>query len=202
MGYQNMEELPATALGVKLNEGIILAAERRLSYGGFVLSRSAKKVFKLGRFGIAGAGIMGDIQTLTRIMNMEIKYYEMYNSKPISVRSAAKLLSVILYQYKWTPFISELLFGGIDEEGPKLFVLDPIGSLIEDSYAAVGSGARVAVGVLEAEYDPSTPLDKGKEIVTKAIKAAIERDTTSGDGIDILTIKRDNTSTEDFIKIF
>jgi len=197
-----MEELPATALGVKLNEGIILAAERRLSYGGFVLSRSAKKVFKLGRFGIAGAGIMGDIQTLTRIMNMEIKYYEMYNGKPISVRSAAKLLSVILYQYKWTPFISELLFGGIDEEGPKLFVLDPIGSLIEDNYAAVGSGARVAVGVLEAEYDPNTPLDKGKEIVTKAIKAAIERDTTSGDGIDILTIKRDNTSTEDFIKIF
>ena len=197
-----MEELPATALGVRLNDGVILAAERRLSYGGFVLSRSAKKVFKIGRFGIAGAGIMGDIQTLTRIMNMEIKYYEMYNNKPISVRSAAKLLSVILYQYKWTPFISELLFGGIDEEGPKLFVLDPIGSLIEDNYAAVGSGARVAVGVLEAEYDPNITLDRGKEIVTKAIKAAIERDTTSGDGIDILTIKRDNTSTEDFIKIF
>ncbi|MBP1358264.1 MAG: archaeal proteasome endopeptidase complex subunit beta [Sulfolobus sp.] len=196
-----MEELPATALGIRLNDGVILAAERRLSYGGFVLSRSAKKVFKIGRFGIAGAGIMGDIQTLTRIMNMEIKYYEIYNNKPISVKSAAKLLSVILYQYKWTPFISELLFGGIDEEGSKLFVLDPIGSLIEDNYAAVGSGARVAVGVLEAEYDPSMSLDKGKEMVTKAIRAAIERDTTSGDGIDILTIKRDNTSSEDFIKI-
>lgn len=197
-----MEELPATALGIKLNDGIILAAERRLSYGGFVLSRSAKKVFKIGRFGIAGAGIIGDIQTLIRIMNMEIKYYEMYNNKPISVRSAAKLLSVILYQYKWTPFISELLFGGIDEDGPKLFVLDPIGSLIEDNYAAVGSGARIAVGVLEAEYDPNISLDKGKEIVVKAIKAAIERDTTSGDGIDILTIRRDNTSIEDFIRIF
>ncbi|BFH73360.1 archaeal proteasome endopeptidase complex subunit beta [Sulfurisphaera javensis] len=202
MGYQNMEELPATALGVKLNDGVILAAERRLSYGGFVLSRAAKKVFKIGRFGIAGAGIMGDIQTLTRVMNVEIKYYEMYNNKPISVKAAAKLLSVILYQYKWTPFISELLFGGIDEEGPKLFVLDPIGSLIEDSYAAVGSGARVAIGVLEAEYDPNMSLDKGKEVVLKALKAAIERDVTSGDGIDILMIKRDNTSAEDFIKSF
>ena len=197
-----MEELPATALGIKLNDGVILAAERRLSYGGYVLSRSAKKVYKIGRFGIAGAGIMGDIQTLIRIMNVEIKYYEMYNNKPISVRAAAKLLSVILYQYKWTPFISELLFGGIDEDGPKLFVLDPIGSLIEDNYAAVGSGARIAVGVLEAEYDPNLSLEKGKEIAIKAIKAAIERDTTSGDGIDILTIKRDNISTEDFIKIF
>ncbi|QIW23160.1 archaeal proteasome endopeptidase complex subunit beta [Sulfolobus sp. S-194] len=197
-----MEELPATALGIKLNDGIILAAERRLSYGSFVLSRSAKKVFKIGRFGIAGAGIMGDIQTLTRLMNVEIKYYEMYNNKPISVKAAAKLLSVILYQYKWTPFISELLFGGVDDEGPKLFVLDPIGSLIEDNYAAVGSGARVAIGVLESEYDPSMSLDKGKEIVLKALKAAIERDVTSGDGIDILTIKRDNASSEDFIKIF
>lgn len=197
-----MEELPATALGVKLNDGVILAAERRLSYGTFVLSRSAKKVFRVGRFGIAGAGIMGDIQTLTRLMNIEIKYYELYNNKPISVKAAAKLLSVILYQYKWTPFISELLFGGVDVDGPKLFVLDPIGSLIEDNYASVGSGARIAIGTLESEYEPNLSVDKGKELVIKAMKAAIERDVTSGDGIDVLVIKRDNSFSEEFIKLY
>lgn len=195
-----MEELPATALGVKVSDGVILSAERRLSYGGYVLSRSAKKVFKIDRFGIAGAGIIGDVQTLTRIMNIEIKYYELYNNRKIGVKAAAKLLSVILYQNKWMPYISELLFGGIDDQGPQLYILDPIGSLIEDSYAAVGSGARTAIGVLEAEYDPSLSVDKAKEIVTKAMKAAIERDVTSGDGIDILIIKKDNTE-EEFIKL-
>ena len=195
-----MEELPATALGVKLNDAVILAGERRLSYGSFVLSRSAKKVFKIGRFGIAGAGIIGDVQTLTRIMDVEIRYYEMYNNRKITTKAAAQLLSVILYQNKWMPYISELIFGGYDDDGPKLFILDPIGSLIEDVYAAVGSGARIAIGVLESEYSPDLSVDKAKEIVIKAMKASIERDVTSGDGIDLLIIKKDGIQ-EEFVKI-
>lgn len=195
-----MEELPATALGVRLSDGIILAGERRLSYGSFVLSRSAKKVFKIGRFGIAGAGIIGDVQTLTRIMDVEIRYYELYNNRKISTRAAAQLLSLILYQNKWMPYISELLFGGFDEDGPKMYILDPIGSLIEDDYAAIGSGARVAIGVLESEYKPNLSIDKAKEIVIKAMKASIERDVTSGDGIDLLIIKKGEIN-EEFIKI-
>ncbi|WP_373469142.1 archaeal proteasome endopeptidase complex subunit beta [Acidianus infernus] len=185
-----MEELPSTAVGIKLNDGVILAAERRLSYGGYVLSKSAKKVHIIGRFGIAGAGLFGDLQTLTRIMNAEIKYYELYNEKPISTKAAAKLLSIILYQYKYMPFISEILFAGVDNGIPQLYVLDPLGSLLDDVYAAVGSGARVAIGVLEAEYDQNMSLDKGKEIAIKSIKASIERDVTSGDGIDILILDK------------
>jgi proteasome beta subunit len=195
-----MEELPATALGVRLSDSILLAGERRLSYGSFVLSRSAKKVFKIGRFGIAGAGIIGDVQTLTRIMDVEIRYYEMYNNRKISTKAAAQLLSMILYQNKWMPYISELLFGGFDEDGPKMYILDPIGSLIEDDYAAVGSGARVAIGVLESEYKPNLSIDEAKELVIKAMKASIERDVTSGDGIDLLIIKKGEVN-EEFIKI-
>ncbi|BDC19284.1 archaeal proteasome endopeptidase complex subunit beta [Acidianus sp. HS-5] len=192
-----MEELPSTAVGIKLNDGVILAAERRLSYGGYVLSKQAKKVHIISRFGIAGAGLFGDLQALTRIMNAEIKYYELYNERPISTKAAAKLLSIILYQYKYTPFISEILFAGVDNGVSQLYVLDPLGSLLDDVYAAVGSGARVAIGVLEAEYDQKMPLDKGKEVVIKSIKASIERDITSGDGIDILTIdSTGKTSTE------
>ncbi|NON62096.1 proteasome subunit beta, partial [Acidianus sp. DSM 29099] len=86
---------------------------------------SAKKVYPISRFGIAGAGLFGDLQALIRIMNAEIKYYELYNQRPISTKAAAKLLSVILYQYKYMPFISEILFGGIDDGNPQLYVLDP-----------------------------------------------------------------------------
>ncbi len=194
-----MEELPATAVGLKVNDGIVLGSERRLSYGGYVLSKQAKKVNKIGKFVIAGAGIYGDLQSLTRIMNVEIKYYEITNGRPISVRAAAKLLSVILYQYKIMPFISEILFGGVDQGGPQLYVLDPIGSLIEDSYAAVGSGARIAIGVLESEYKNDMPLEQASELVVKSLKASIERDVTSGDGIDIAIIDKNGNYKDSFI---
>ncbi len=183
-----MEELPSTAIGIKASDGVVLASERRLSYGGYVLSREAKKIGKIGQFGIAGAGIYGDLQSLTRIMNVEIKYYELSNNRKISVKSAAKLLSTLLYQYKMMPFISEIIFGGIDDNGPQLFIMDPVGSLIEDDYAAVGSGARTAIGVLESSYSKEINTQQAIELAQKAVRASIERDITSGDGIDILAI--------------
>lgn len=191
-----MEELPSTAVGIRLNDGVILGAVRRLSYGGYVLSKSAKKVFVLGKFGIAGAGLFGDFQAIIRIMNANIKYYELSNNRPISTKAAAKLLSVMLYQYKYMPFISEILFGGMDNGKPEFYVLDPIGSLLEDTYAAVGSGARVAIGVLESAYKEDLSIDKGRDLVISSLKASIERDITSGDGIDILTITKNKIDTE------
>ena len=195
-----MAELPSTAVGAVFSDGVVLGAERRLTYGGYVLSKSAKKVFKLDRFGVAGVGLFGDIQTLSRIMSMEIRYYELYNNRKISTRAAAKLLSVILYQYKFMPFISELMFAGIDDSSPQLFVLDPIGSLIQDDYAALGSGAKIAIGILEAEYSKEISVDKGRELIVKALKAAVERDVTSGDGIDLLILKTGGEQIEESIQ--
>lgn len=183
-----MEELPATAVGLKIKDAVVLGSERRLSYGGYVMSKSAKKVHKLGNYGLAGVGLFGDFQTLTRIMKVEFTRYKMDSGRPIPVKAAAKLLSTILYQYKYTPFISELIFGGVDAEGSQLFILDPVGSLIPDRFASVGSGARVAIGILENSYKESMNLEEAKDIVEKSIRASIERDVLSGDGIDLLVI--------------
>jgi len=37
----------ATTVGVRCREGVVLASEKRVSYGLMVTSRSAKKVFKV-----------------------------------------------------------------------------------------------------------------------------------------------------------
>jgi proteasome beta subunit len=99
------------------------------------------------------------------------------------------------------PFISELLFAGIDDSKPQLFVLDPLGSLIQDDYAALGSGAKVAIGILEAEHKKDISVDAGKEIIIKALRAAIERDVTSGDGIDLLILRTNGSSEEESIQL-
>ena len=108
----------ATVVGIKSSKGVVLAAERRFSYGGYILSKAARKVFKItDRIAIGGAGLMADIQAVNKIIQAEIKYYEISMNKPISIRSAAKLISNILYSYKFLPMLSELVVGGIDNEG-------------------------------------------------------------------------------------
>lgn len=189
-GYERLGA-GATAVGIRVKDGVVLAAEKRVSYGGYILSKVGKKVFSIkNRFGMACAGLFADMQTLSRLISVEISHYEINTGKTMTVRSAAKLLAVILYSYKYFPFFSEILFGGIDEEGPHLFVMDPIGSLIEDDYAAIGTGGAIAIGIIEGEYKKDLNLEEAEKLAVKAIKTAIGRDAVSGDGIDTLTISK------------
>src|SRR5216683_5917966 len=50
----------ATTVGLVCKDGAILASERRYSYGTFVMSKAAKKVFKItDNIGVGCAGIIG-----------------------------------------------------------------------------------------------------------------------------------------------
>lgn len=193
VGYERLGT-GATAVGIKTKDAVVLAAEKRVSYGGFVLSRAAKKVFRVkDRYGFAFAGLFADIQTLKRIMEVEIHAYEVTNARPMTVKAAARLLSVILYQYKFFPFLSEIIFGGIDEEGTHLYVMDSLGSLIEDDYAAIGTGAPIAIGIIENSYRKDLSVEELEKIAVEAVKAAIRRDAVSGDGVDVVMITREGS---------
>jgi len=183
--------LPGTAIGLKTSEGVVLAGEKRLSYDGFVLSRNARKIHMItDRIGVGFAGLMGDVNYLVRLLRYSAKNYELQHGREIRTRSLAKLLSVILYSYKLFPMLTEVVVGGYDEEGPSLYILDPVGSVIEEKYVAVGSGAQLALGYIEPRYRPEISLKEAEELAVNAVKTVIERDVLSGDGIDLVTITK------------
>ncbi len=179
----------ATAVGIKGRDAVVLAAEKRVSLGGFILSKSGRKVFKItDRLGIACAGLVADMQAISRIIAVEARYYELSLRKAMSVKSAAKLLANVLYSFKLTPLLAETIVGGVDSEGPHIFVMDPLGSIIEEKYAAVGTGAPIAIGVIESEYRDDMEIADMERLAISSLKEAISRDALSGDGIEVLTI--------------
>ncbi|OWJ53970.1 archaeal proteasome endopeptidase complex subunit beta [Pyrodictium delaneyi] len=191
MSYQEYG-IGATAVGVRGKEFVVLAAEKRVSYGGFVVSRSGKKVYKITDYlGLALAGLFADMQAISKILRAEMEYHSIMTGRRMSVRAAARLLASILYANKYFPLLSETLIGGIEPDGTaRLYVMDPLGSLIEDDFAAIGSGAPIAIGILENGYKKDIDVEAAKKLVVTAVKAAIERDAISGDGIDLLVIRK------------
>ena len=180
----------ATAVGVVVNDGVVLATDRRMSYGGFIMSRSFKKLFQVrDKIGIAFAGLYADMGGLIRMLEASLKLYTFETNKEPTVFNAAKYLSVLMYSFKLLPFYVEVLVGGVESKGkPVLYVLDPLGSIIDDSYAAAGSGATIAFGVLEERYRSDLTLEEAEKLAYDAVLAAIRRDASSGDGVDILSI--------------
>ncbi len=195
-----MSSLPGTVIGVKAVDGVVIATEKRMTYDGFVLSKNTRKVFPItDHIGIGFAGLVGDMQFVVRALRMEAKNYELQNNREIKVRSLAKILSIILYSYKLIPLLTEIVVGGVDNKGPQIYVLDPVGSLIEDKYAALGSGGPVAIGIIEKEYRDDMNIDDVEKLVINAIRGAIERDAVSGDGLDILRITKDGYELKEFL---
>jgi proteasome beta subunit len=187
----------ATTVGVVCKDGVVLASEKRVSYGSFVMSKAGKKVFKISeKIGVACAGLVSDMQMLVREMEAYIKLFKIEAGRPMSVKSASKMMSNLLFNNRLFPLITQTIIGGVDDEGPAMYVLDVLGSNIPDKFTAVGSGAEIAIGVLEDHYKEGLTVEEGKELVTTAIKSAISRDALSGDGIDFLIITKNGTKEE------
>lgn len=190
----------ATTIGVVCKDGIVLASEKRVSYGYLIVSKGGKKVFKITEnIGAACAGLVSDMQILVREVNAYVNLFNLDVGRTVSVRAAAKLMSNLLFNRRMAPLITQTIVGGIDDEGPSLYVLDVLGSVIPDKYAVVGSGTEIAMGVLEEGYKEDMTVENAKELVIRSIKSAISRDIMSGDGIDFLMITKKG-STEETMK--
>jgi len=190
----------ATTIGIVCSQGVILASEKRVSYGYFVVSRVGRKVFKIAdKIGAACAGLVSDMQVLVREVEAYVNLFQLDNKRPISVKSAAKMMSNMLFSRRLFPLITQTIVGGVDEDGSSIYILDVLGSVIPDKYAAVGSGAEIATGVLEEGYKDNMDMENAKALVQRAMKSAISRDVMSGDGIDMLMITKEGI-TEESIK--
>jgi proteasome beta subunit len=187
----------ATTIGVVFEDGVILASEKRVSYGYMIMSRVAKKVFKLtDTIGAACAGLVSDMQVLIREVEAYANLFQLDTSRPLSVKSAAKLMSNLLFNRRLFPLITQTIVGGTDSEGASLYVLDVLGSVIPDKYTAVGSGSEIAIGVLEQGFKENLSQKEAKDLVTRAIKSAVSRDVMSGDGVDFLIITKEGINEE------
>jgi len=203
MNLEKMQQSPymfvpgATTIGLVCTDGVILASEKRISYGYMVMSRVGKKVFRLtDHIGAACAGLVSDMQVLVREVGAYAKLFSMDAGRPMSVRSVAKVMSNLLFGRRLVPLITQTIVGGMDDEGPSLYVLDVLGSVIPDKFAAVGSGAEIAVGVLEQEYKDGLSTSEAKDLAIRAVKSAISRDVMSGDGVDIMILTKEGMREE------
>ena len=186
----------ATAVGISFNNGVLLASERRVSFGNFVVNKSTKKTFVLTEnVGAACAGMVADMNVLARQVAALSKIRKFETRRDLQTNSVAKLMSVIMFERRYFPLLTQVIVGGYDIK-PQIYTLDPLGSLLPDEYAAVGSGAEMALGVLDAQYNPKMTEEDARKLAIKSIKSSIQRDASSGDGIDILVINHKGKNEE------
>ncbi|MGL4669932.1 MAG: archaeal proteasome endopeptidase complex subunit beta [Methanobacteriaceae archaeon] len=175
-----------TTVGITCKDGVVFASERRASMGNLVAHKVAEKIFKIDdHIAATIAGSVSDAQSLMKIISAEVSLYRLRNGESISIESASALAANILHS---SPLYVQTLLGGVDEDGAKIYSLDPAGGMIEDKFISTGSGSPFSYGVLEDRVNEDITVDEAIDVAIRAIKAAMERDTFSGNGLLVATV--------------
>ena len=183
----------ATAVGITYNGGLVLASERRIAYGNFVVSKTTKKTFVItSHVGAACAGLVADMQILSLQVSALAKIRKMEIKRDVPPNTIAKMMSNMMYERRFFPLLTQVIVGGL-VDSPVIFTLDPLGSVLPDDYAAVGTGAEMALGILDQQYKKELNEAEATDLAVKSIRAAIMRDSASGDNIDVLVIDKNGT---------
>ena len=122
----------------------------------------------------------------------------MYLKRYVQPKTVEKLWYNIMDESRYLPLLNQVIFGGMTDK-PVIYTLDPLGSVLPDDYAAVGTGAEMALGVLDPQFKENMNEKDAVDLAVKAVRSATMRDSFSGDGIDILVVNKDGITefTED-----
>ena len=185
-------ETGTTTVGLSCKDGVVLAADRRATAGTFIAHKRTRKVYRIDEnLGLTTAGLVGDLQLLSRYITAEVELYKLKRSMPMSVEACATLTANILSGARYFPYWVQLVIGGVDGKGSHVFSLDMAGGSLEDKFVSTGSGSPYVYGVLEDHWVDDTDVKAGVDLALRGVNAAMRRDAASGEGIDVAVITRD-----------
>ena len=186
-----------TTVGLVCKDCVVLAADTRATAGSMIVNNDVDKVLEVTKnMALTMSGNVSSIQMLVKYLKSELELRQIQLGRESTVKEAATLLSTWVYglirRPTMMPEIAHLLFAGVDKHGVHLYDIFPDGSLTkEKEYVTSGSGSVYAYGVLETHYKEGMTKDEGIALAEKVIDAAIQRDTASGNGVNVFVINGD-----------
>ena len=146
-------ENSGTAVAVRVKDGIVFGVEK-LIRSKMLVEGSNRRLHSIGtHIGLASAGFQADARQLVNRAREETQSYFNYYSHKIPVRVLNERLSGFVQAYTLygyvRPFGCSILIGGIDENGPQLYMIEPSGLSWGYYGCAVGKSAAAAKTEIE-----------------------------------------------------
>jgi len=197
---KNMLKSQTSIVGIVCKDGVVLAADRRVTAGGqLVVKKDEQKAKKINDYLVmAWTGMAADAALSEKIIAAELRLKELQTRARPTISEAANLIGLMYYRNIRTqmliPHIVGALVAGVNEDGTTcLFSIEPAGTVseIKDYDANFSSGMPFILGLLERTYRKDLSVKEGIELAKECIKSSTQRDPGSGNGIDVFSITKE-----------
>jgi len=182
-------KLGSTAIGIQIQEGVLLAVEKRVE-SKLMIASSMSKVFEIDKHvGSAYSGLQADGRTLVDFGRVQSQNYWFTYDEPMPVKSITRTVADHMMSFAGDdddddeegnskkmsrPFGVAILFAGVDENGPSLYMIDPSGTIVKYLAVAVGAGGESAMTVLHDKYAKSMSRREAEDLAAEILKQVME----------------------------
>lgn len=184
-----------TALGILAEDGIVLAAEKKLQSKLLEPTRSSEKMYLVDEHvACAVAGIIADANILINQARLHAQRYRFSYQEPQPVEQLVQRLCDEKQAYTQfgglRPFGVSMLYAGWDKEiGFQLYLSDPSGNYNGWKASCIGANNQSATSLLKQEYKGDTmPLSSALQLAIKVLTKTCDATTLTPEKFDIATI--------------
>uniref|UniRef100_A0A7S2DMS2 Proteasome subunit alpha type n=2 Tax=Alexandrium andersonii TaxID=327968 RepID=A0A7S2DMS2_9DINO len=194
-------KLGSTAIGIRTNEGVVLAVEKRLT-STLIDPSSIEKILEIDEhIGCAMSGLTADARTLVDHARVEAQAHWFTYNERMPVESCVHAVADMALDFSDSdkdkkrvmsrPFGVALLVGGYDPvDGPVLFNTDPSGTFTKYMAASIGSAQEGATSMLQEQYNKDMTIDEA-EILALTVLRQVMEERLSKQNIEVATIRKD-----------
>lgn len=194
-------KLGSTAIGIKTDEGVVLAVEKRIT-SSLMEPTTIEKIVKVDKhLAIAFSGLTADSKILIERARVEAQSHVFSHDNHMPIESVAQSVSNLAIQFGDSdhdgsalsrPFGVALLFAGNDpKEGPQLFHMDPSGTYVQFDAKAIGSGSEGAQQSLQEVYHRGMTLKEATKSAMTILKQVME-EKLNETNVEVSTITKED----------
>jgi proteasome alpha subunit len=193
-------ERATTVLGVVFSEGVVLVASKLIQK--LLVPETIEKISKVDEhIGIAACGILADARTLIDYARIKAQINRITFGERIETFALVKDLADRFQRFTQIggirPYGVGFIIGGVDAS-PRVFEIDPSGTIREWRGHAIGRGAKEARKILTEEFKEGMTEEKAIDLALRALLAAEKKLTSKSTELVVITKERYKifTSTE------
>ena len=179
--------------GVQGKDYILLAGDRASVSNSIIkLQDTDHKLFKLtDKQVMACVGESYDKKDFPKYIKANMELYFFQNGQRLTTdEAAAYIRNQFAEGIRSSPYQCNCLLAGFDEDGPKLYWLDYLGSYAKLLKAAHGYGAYFLYGLMDNFYKKNMSLADGEDIIKKCINELKTRFSINMVDFDVFKITK------------
>ncbi|EGO01808.1 hypothetical protein SERLA73DRAFT_177329 [Serpula lacrymans var. lacrymans S7.3] len=146
-------ENSGTAIGLRVKDGVVFAVEK-LVHSKLLVPGANRRIQSVDRhIGLATAGLLADGRNISNRARAEANDFRELHRSGIPLKEMTSRIGQYVQVYTLyssvRPFGISTIVGGVDKDGPSLYIIEPSGVYFGYHGAAVGKGRQLAKTELE-----------------------------------------------------